>query len=102
MSLRLVALDALEGRATAAEVQAVLQRTNRGAVRQAGSAPSGEGTTNAVSPAPLGLLPILLARLRAEQPESNCFMCLTSDDPRDWCAEHLTRLDTVSAYGEAA
>jgi hypothetical protein len=50
----------------------------------------------------LGLLPSLLARLRAEQPESNCFMCLTSDDPRDWCAEHLTRLDTVSAYGEAA
>jgi len=44
------------------------------------------------------LLEILLAGLRAQQPESNCYLCCTSDDPRDLCALHRDRLQAIVDY----
>jgi hypothetical protein len=44
------------------------------------------------------LLEILLAGLRADQPEQNCYLCLTSDDPRDVCATHRERLQALVSY----
>ena len=48
------------------------------------------------------LLQILLAGLRAQQPEQCCFLCLTSDDPRDLCALHRDRLQAIVDYRETA
>jgi hypothetical protein len=53
-----------------------------------------------VTPGPL--LEILLAGLRGQQEESNCFLCLTSDDPRDLCVVHCDRLRTLVDHGKPA
>lgn len=49
---------------------------------------------------PVPLLQILLAGLRASQPEECCFLCVTSEDPRDLCAGHRERLQTILDYGK--
>jgi len=86
-------------------LEAEIERAERKAA--SGSAPSGEGHTASepvVAPASRwpSLLMVLLARLRGEQPFENCFMCLTSDDPKDVCAEHLDRLDRIVNYRAVA
>lgn len=101
--VRAAARQALAGHPAwgVAEVATLVIDTNRRAGATESASPAA-GTGDQPCPAPLGLLDVLLAGLRGEQPESRCFLCLTSDDARDVCGEHQRRLAAIVRYGRDA